>query len=94
MYLLSFSARDSSIDIRGLNVLVAQLVLDFLGVGGIEHMHSNGMPKGVRMSFVIRQFCFSGILPEQVVYCFAGYGIFLARLSEHLRSVNTMLAIN
>ena len=44
VYLLSFSARDSSIDIRGLNVLVAQLVLDFLGVGGIEHMHSNGMP--------------------------------------------------
>ena len=73
MYLLSFSARDSSIDIRGLNILVSELVLNFLlGVAGIEHMHGNGVPESMDVSFVVRQFCFSGILPEQVVYGFTG----------------------
>ena len=45
MDLLPLAPGYSGVDIRGLDVLVSELVLDFLlGVAGIEHMHGNGMP--------------------------------------------------
>jgi len=58
VYLLSFSARDSSIDIRGLNVLVAHVVLDFL-LGAGRHRAYAQQWNALRCAHVV---CHSAVL--------------------------------